>query len=355
MASSIARTAKLFQKLLSGRYITYHDLQVEENINKRTALRRIAEAREVFGPALADDYGDNGRKRFWLKTDVSGWLGHFKNLSITPEEMATMDKAAQLLRREGLSHEGHLVESLRAKLHGVLEKKKEALKTDTDTQAITDAWGIATRPGPYLPVKEEITERLRKALLWQRRVQFRYRTERGRESVRQVSPAGLLYGGAPRLVAQEEGRPLAQYRLDRMSEVEMLEGQNPLSEDALHEYIQNLFGSFGESPVDVRWRFHPSAPSPEKWRFHPTQKVRREEDGSVIVSFRAGGLDDMARHVIGWWDWIEVEKPKSLRRKILQMRLAGLAPLLDEFADRRTASRIRNLAEDFGAGKADDR
>ena len=63
----------------------------------------------------------------------------------------------------------------------------------------------------------------------------------------------------------------------------------------------------------------------------------------------------MARHVIGWWDWIEVEKPKSLRRKILQMRLAGLAPLLDEFADRRTASRIRNLAEDFGAGKADDR
>ena len=105
--------------------------------------------------------------------------------------------------------------------------------------------------------------------------------------------------------------------------------------------------------MNVRWRFHPDAPQPEKWTFHPTQKVEKKRDGSVIVSFRAGGLDDMARHVIGWWDWIQVDKPAQLRKAILKMRLAGLAPLLYEFADQRTATRIWNLAEELGANKVD--
>jgi len=353
VASSIARTATLFRKLLSGRHVTYRDLEAQENINRRTALRWIAEARRVFGDALKEERLDSGEKQFWLESDQARWIGAFKHRPPTPEEMAALDKALKLLRKDGLAHEENQLTSLRGKLHGGLEKLEQAAKTETDTEAIADAWGIVFRPGPHVPVNEDVTAPLREAILKQRKVAFRYGATKGQEKDKVAAPAGLLHGGAPRLVAKERGRDLAQYRLDRMSDVRVLEDGHGLREDALRAYLRTLFGSFGEEPINVRWRFHPKAPEPEKWTFHPTQKVEKDADGFVTVSFRAGGLDDMARHVIGWWDWIQVEKPKALRKAVLRMRLAGLAQLLYEFADQRTATRIWNLAEELGANKVD--
>ena len=349
MASSIARTATLFQKLLSGRHVTYRSLEQQEDINRRTALRWIKEAKHVFGDALKEDRLDSGEKSFWLESEAARWIGGFRHRLPSPEEMAALDKAVQVLRREGLAHEVNQLTALRSKVHGVVEKAEQAMKTDTDTEAIVDSWGIVSRPGPHIRPSENVAAPLREAILKQRKVSFSYRDRR-----KTVEPAGLLHGGAPRLVAQEnEDRGLAQYRLDRMSEVEVLEEAHSLPEDALRDYLRALFGSFGEDPVNVQWRFHPDAPEPEKWTFHPTQKVAKEPDGTVVVRFRAGGLDDMARHVIGWWDWIQVDKPKALRKAVLKMRLAGLAQLLYEFTDQRTATRIWNLTEEFGANKVD--
>ena len=349
MASSIARTATLFRKLLSGRRITYRQLEAEANINRRTALRWIAEARRVFNVALKSETGDTGEKEFWLETQGAHWMGTLKHQPPKPEEIASLDKAIRILRKEGLAHEEDQLTSLRGKLHGVLQRRDQATKTENDVEAITDAWGIASRPGPHIRADENVTAVLRDALLRGRKVRFRYKGGANKT----VEPAGLLYGGAPRLVGKEEGRDLGQYRLDRMSDVEVLATMNELPEDALQSYLSSLFGSFGEEPVNVRWRFHPDAPEPEKWTFHRTQKVEKDADGFVTVSFRAGGLDDMARHVIGWWDWIQVDKPASLRKAVLRMRLAGLAQLLYEFADQRTATRIWNLAEELGANKVD--
>ena len=354
MASSIARTATLFRKLLSGRRITYRDLEDEESINRRTALRWIAEGRRVFGDALKEETRGAGEKEFWLDATGNKWIHGFKTQKPSAGEMAALDEVLQLLHSQNMHDQHARLTGLRSKLHGALEALKEAPRADTDIRAITDAFGIASRPGPHVPVSENVTAPLREAILKQHKVAFRYRSGTGQEKDKVVEPAGLLYGGAPRLVAREnEERGLAQYRLDRMSGVEVLDEGHRLPEDALQGYLQTLFGSFGEKPVNVRWRFHPDAPEPEKWTFHPTQKVDKKPDGSVIVSFRAGGLDDMARHVIGWWDWIQVDKPMQLRKAILKMRLAGLAPLLYEFADQRTATRIWNLAEELGANKVD--
>ena len=353
MASSIARTATLFRKLLSGVRITYRDLERTEDINRRTALRWIAEAKRIFGEALKEGKMDSGEKQFWLDPTHNKWVRGFKTQKPTVEEMAALDAALKALERENMSDEVARLTDLRSKVHGAMEELQLASRADTDIQAITDAFGIASRPGPHVPVNENVTAPLREAILTLHKVAFRYRSGTGQEKDKVADPAGLLYGGAPRLVAKEAGRDLAQYRLDRMSEVRVLPDECPPGEAALKTYLRNLFGSFGEKPVDVKWRFHPDAPEPEKWVFHPTQKVEKKPDGTVIVTFRAGGLDDMARHVIGWWDWIQVDKPKALRKAILKMRLAGLAPLLYEFADQRTGTRIWNLAEELGANKVD--
>lgn len=351
MAGAITRAGLLFRKLLSGRRITYTNLEQEAGINRRTALRWIAEARQIFGDLLQESRSETGEKAFWLEAGAR-WVRGFQRQPPTSEEMAAVDVALQLLQKNEVRSHYEQLTSLRSKLHAALEKFEVARKTETETEAITDAFGIASRPGPHIPVSDAVIDPLRRAILMHRKVAFHYRNQAGRASEQRAAPAGLLYGGAVRLVALKDGKEaLSQFRLDRMSEVRILGEPHSLEEDALHNYLKSLFGSFGEAPVPVKWRFHPDAPEPEKWTFHPTQTIKREADGSLVVSFRAGGLDDMARHIVGWWDWIEVIRPKRLREAVLKMKLSGLAPLLEEFADRRTASRIGNLAAQLGANR----
>ncbi len=353
MAGAITRAAFLFRKLLSGKPVTYAALEEEAGINRRTALRWVKEARYIFGDQLKEHSRENGEKGFWLDNGMI-WMRRFQQQPPTSEEMAAVDAALEsLLEHRMLPHHAQLT-ALRSRLHGVLQELERARQTGTDTDALTDAFGIGSRPGPCIPVSRTITESLRQAILERHEVRFRYQNEAGRISQKRAAPAGLVYGGAVRLVARLHGDDdLMQFRLDRMSEVEVLEEPYFLAEDALSNYLMQFFGSYAEKPVQVKWRFHPQAPEPWKWKFHSTQKITREPDGSTVVRFRAGGLDDLARHVIGWWDWIEVLRPKRLRRRVLEMKLAGLAPLLAEFTDQRTASRIGNLAAGLGANRVE--
>ena len=49
------------------------------------------------------------------------------------------------------------------------------------------------------------------------------------------------------------------------------------------------------------------------WRFHANQTVEALTDGSVRVSFRAGGMLELAWHLFTWSDAIEILAPESLR------------------------------------------
>ena len=99
--------------------------------------------------------------------------------------MAALDKAVQVLRREGLAHEVNQLTALRSKVHGVVEKAEQAMKTDTDTEAIIDSWGIVSRPGPHIRPSENVAAPLREAILKQRKVAFSYRDRH-----KTVEPAG---------------------------------------------------------------------------------------------------------------------------------------------------------------------
>ncbi len=349
MSSALRRSVVLLQKLLSGKRVTYSLLTEEADVSRRTAMRWIAEARDIFRDQLREETGANGEKEFWLASNHD-WIQRLKGQLPTSEELAAVDVALRLLQKNTARPDHDRLTALRGKLHRALEEFRAASRAETDTEALTNALGTTSRPGPHIPAPPEVDRALREALLKKRKVSFSYRNQAGRGSERKVAPVGLLYGGQTRLVGVPDGKDTRnQFRLDRMSEVRILDEPHDLAENTLHRYLATLFGSFGEKPVQVQWRFHPDAPEPEKWKFHPTQKVEIEPDGSVLVTFRAGGMDDMARHLVGWWDWVEVVKPKRLRERVLKMKLAGLAPLVAEFADRRTAARIRNLATKLGA------
>jgi len=86
-------------------------------------------------------------------------------------------------------------------------------------------------------------------------------------------------------------------------------------EFSLGAFAERAFGVFQEKLVDVAWRFAPSAAATAReFLFHPGQTQEPQDDGSLIVRFRCGGLLEMAWHLYIWGDGVEVLEPASLRR-----------------------------------------
>ncbi len=52
--------------------------------------------------------------------------------------------------------------------------------------------------------------------------------------------------------------------------------------------------------------------------WHHTQKARRHKDGSVTLSFQVDGLEEIARWLLGWAGWVEVEGPAELRAMVVE-------------------------------------
>ncbi|WP_281410582.1 MULTISPECIES: WYL domain-containing protein [Rhizobium] len=65
----------------------------------------------------------------------------------------------------------------------------------------------------------------------------------------------------------------------------------------------------------VIWRFAPRAAArAAEFCFHPKQTVEEEEDGSLIVRFRAAGWLEMVWHLYSWGDAVEVIAPAQPSR-----------------------------------------
>lgn len=362
--TSLNRAARLFHDFLSGQQITYAFLIAKYGITRRTAHRWIHELRLAL--PLEERRNHEGRIVFQVDRHAA-WFRSLVRLPPQDRDFTALRKATELLEANQFQQEVAQLRHLRKVMEEALRESQRIQEREkqknlaglsdavvTNAENMARALGVAARPTPRVRVPPQTDESLRVALLKERRLEFDYTNAAGRRRTRRVSPVGILYGGRPCLVGRIEGhRNLVQFRLDRMENVRVLGGYEPVDDEAFHAYVGQLFGAFQEPPFEVEWRFHPSAPEVDKWIFHPSQKLVREKDGAIVVRFTAGGRDDMARHVIGWWDWIEVIKPDSLRERVLQMKLAGLAPLLRQFAadDPDLADRIAALTAARGANK----
>jgi len=77
------------------------------------------------------------------------------------------------------------------------------------------------------------------------------------------------------------------------------------------------FGIIWERPMDVTVRFSADqAPFVRERVWHPTQKLRELRDGRIELSFRAGGVFEITRWVLGWGDAAEVIRPAKLRHGV---------------------------------------
>jgi predicted DNA-binding transcriptional regulator YafY len=282
--------------------ITLDDIATRFEVSRRTAERMRDAVAEVF-PQLEEIDGELP-KRWRMPNGLSGIFRE-----PLADELAALHGIARRLAHDGLGDSAALLDSLASKIEASLKPSRRRTLAP-DVEALLEAEGFASRPGPRPIIAPQTFALIRQAILEGRCLAFSYRAEVAEAPAwREIVPYGLLYGHRVYLVA---ALPWAtepvNYRLDRMGDVRVSESicARPRDFD-LDAYAARSFGVFQEEPHDVVLRFVPElADEIAAFQFHPTQTMTREPDGSTVVCFHAGGLLEMAWHLFTWGDAVRI-------------------------------------------------
>ena len=273
----------------------------------------MRDAVEVVFPQMEEVETGERTKRWRIP---SGSVNRF--VDFYPNEIAELQTAVSLFRREGLVVQAELLERLSTKIRALV-KPGAKRRFDVDVEFLLETEGLALRPGPRPKVDNQILEQLREGIIASRKMRLHYRSRKtGRLSRQIVCPYGFLYGNRNYLIAYSMNPQTRDYRMYSLSNIDRAEiTQWPFQrrdDFSLIAYAERSFGVFQEEPFDVIWKFTPEAArDAREYLFHPTQEIEDLDDGSLIVRFHAGGALEMSWHLFTWGDSVEVLKPKELQ------------------------------------------
>ena len=291
-------------------------------VSRRTAERMRDGVDALFGPLESTD--DENRQRRWklrrgtldLPPLVATDLIHLKTAADMMAQQNRPDASRALL---------HVNEVLRA-----AHDRERLRRLETDLGALMDAEGLAMRPGPRVKVDPVLLDTFRHAVLSLNKLKLGYRSRSsGRDHDYSFHPYGLLYGSRPYIVGKIDtagGPSLRVLRLSNVTTLELTETPFEIDPDFdLRVFAQESFGVFREKPFDVVWKFAPSAASDAReWEFHPSQKLQDQPDGSLIVSFRAGGALEMSWHLHTWGAAVTVIEPADFWDRVARQRVESI-------------------------------
>jgi predicted DNA-binding transcriptional regulator YafY len=270
---------------------------------------------EAQFPDASTSIDDEGRKRWRLPSAPLRDL-----MSLTPEELAALDLAVEILNRSGLAVEAEQLLALREKTLALVPRSKAA-RLETDHEVLLEAQGLAARPGPRQRIDRRIAAAIAEAIKAGRMLEISYQArDETHPRERRLAPYGLLTGIRRYLVARPEDDLQGQARLYVVENIKSasVTPRNFIRDPSfnLQTFAHRSFGVFQhpEEYGEVIWRFSPeAAPHARSFEFHPSQSFEDQPDGSLIVRFRAAGRLEMAGHLYMWGDDVEVLAPQSLR------------------------------------------
>jgi predicted DNA-binding transcriptional regulator YafY len=297
--------------------VTIRDVEEQFSVVRRTAQRMLSALERVFPQVYADE-DDEGRKHWHLpKSELRDLI------DLTAEELASYDLAVEAMRKSGQMVDVEMLSTLREKLMALVPPAK-ALRLETDHEALLEAQGLASRPGPRprfdVAVAQSIAEAIKACLVLQ--VLYQSRSDAA-PRWRGLEPLGILTGLRRYLIAKEEGDEgglVRLFRIDAFREVRSTD--RPFVRDpdfSLRAFANRAFGVYQRDDEfgEVVWRFAPEAADhAHGFEFHPEQILEDQEDGSLIVRFRASGHLEMCWHLYAWGDKVEVLAPERLRRLV---------------------------------------
>lgn len=321
-AEQLLQLAEMMQGSSEG--IGLADIQEQFDVGRRTAERMRDAVMRIF-PNIEEYVHDDKTKRWRLRS------GSLKNLAhLNADDLSELKTAIDQLRRENLPVQAANLERLWTKLKGMVRPESMS-RIETDLEALLEAEGHAMRPGPKPLVDPKVLYILREAIKGAQKVRITYRSRiKGDTRERLICPYGFLYGSRHYLIAWcSEAQDIRTFTLANIAEISLTDEffvrQNGFD---LKAYSERSFGVFQDEPVKVRWKFKANiADDVREHMFHPTQIIEDLDDGSVIVSFTAAGLQEMCWHLFTWGDDVEVLEPSKLKEQYASM-VRNVMPLL---------------------------
>ena len=295
-------------RLLEARYgATVDELAEECQVNRRTIYRDLQAISEAGYPLLREDSGD-GRTLYRFLTGFR---------KIPPITFSLTELMTLYLCR------GQLGFLQGTPFQDDLEAVFERIRSSLPPRSVAHLERIAEAGTPRFQGirdysdKKELLEKLRHALLYQYRCTIRYAPPRREAEDYLFDPYGLLfYQNSLYLGGYAHNRKaLRLFLVDRMQGVRVHDERFEIPEDF---HIENLTGSaFGlvdDEPMQVRVRFLPEVAHLVRERiWHPTQGLEPQSDGSVLLSFEAGGEKEILAWLYSFVPHLEVLAPEKLR------------------------------------------
>lgn len=287
--------------------VTIEDIMERYNVSRRTAVRMKDALLFTEGYPLIEEVETSDRKKHWGINNLSlANLTHFSS-----SEIATLEQLQELVPMDGKRDE---ISNIINKIKSFNKKKVNNL--EASLELIMQTEGCAVRQIPHYNIDLEKLNILRNAIKESRCVKAFYNNKD-----RKLEPLGLIYGEKVYLVARERAKDdgIFLFILHKFGNISITFERFDKEDFNLKEYTSRSFGVYQEDNLmNVKLWFSPKvAFDVLNYTFHPTQKIKQEEDGSVIVTFKACGSYEIIWHVVRWGKECKILAPKSLKKEFV--------------------------------------
>ena len=292
----------------SAEGLTLDEMADALEVSRRTAERMRDAVWAVFPQMEAVD--DPPTKRFRIPSGLDGLFQ-----APTADEMVALRTAADSLKTSGAAARAEALYGLERKLLAAMRAQARR-RLAPDMEALVQAETIAVHAGARPMEDAALLTAIRTAITGLTALRFKYDggSKPGRE--REVTPFGVMFGRSNYLVAGE-GKSIEPrtWRLDKIREAEVLPRHAAPPEGvSLQAFADQSFGIYQGAVEDVVLHISPEgAEDAMRWRFHANQSVEKQADGSVVVTFRASGMLELAWHLFTWGDKVRIVSPDSLK------------------------------------------
>ncbi len=298
-------------RALASRSMSLKDLSGEFGVSKRQVYRDIDRIQEEGHPLEQSD-GD-GEKTWQLPLGYKG----LPPITVTPYELMALHFAKRHLDYLAGTPFADELDSLIKKIEAGLPHK-----IFNHLSRINQVFLPRSGPVRNYAGQKVILKQLQKALLLQCTVVLLHRKPDYDDPVEhRVDPYLLLLHQFGLYVVgySHRAKQLRMFAVERIVSMEVLEDRFILPEGIeLDQVYDNLFGLIDEPAQTVRIQFAPNvAYLVKERRWHPSQKNEVQKDGSVIATFTAGGMDELASWVLSWGQEARVLEPQVLVEAII--------------------------------------
>lgn len=303
--------------------VSLKDIQDEFDVSRRTAERMRDVIDRAFGDKLQEVETNSRVKRWTLKENPAAKL-----VSFSPEELAEIENARK-------NHEADKLQAKAEVIKNVLHKMKTLTgnfktKVENELEILLEAESFAVRQRPFCKIDKEILGTIREAIMAFKTVQIVYEKSKDKTKTYKLHPYGVIYGEKHNLVAFDpKDKEKKLFILSKIKEISVLDEYFDVEEGFdLKKYAENSFAIYQEEPMSVVLKFDSTvADEAKNFYFHPSQKIQENEDGTVTVSFKAGGSVAICWHLFRWGKSVKIIKPTSLQKQYKNLLKEALSTM----------------------------